>query len=245
VKFTKYEAKNGVLEFRPESTAPAAPMEVAGEVPSETTGGGVAAKKPGGGAKFDQDDIMAKWVGDGMSAEITGSQVFIYIEGNDAGVTPFDYEWAEGKTEFGLSPSLMKYEGRQLAVMRFIQGEKLTLEIEGVYPDDPQDDQEDELIQISVSLTRATDADGVKIHPGFDVFDWGMGDQAEKEKIAGAIIEIWKKYGEQPDKKFLNAKALAKAIADYKGDWEDRLIFDIACELAGVDFGEYVDAFGY
>ena len=203
----------------------------AGFDPVETSGGGVLS--------LDQDDIMNRWIGDGVRADVSGSQVFIYFEGEDSEITPYGYEWKENKTEFELTPDLMKYQGRPLAVMKFIQGEKLVLEIEGTYPEDPKDGAEDKLIPISISLLRIEDA-GVKVCPTYaDVFDWGPADQKQKEKIAGTIIAAWKKYDENADAEFFNARNLAGAIDNYDGDIEQRLIFDIACEIAGVDAGSY------
>ena len=40
VKFTKYEAKNNVLEFRPKASASDAPLKIAGDKPSQTTTSG-------------------------------------------------------------------------------------------------------------------------------------------------------------------------------------------------------------
>ena len=83
------------------------------------------------------------------------------------------------------------------------------------------------------------------------MFDWGLagnkGDleeepderRASKEDITEVIIATWKKYNEPVDAKFLDAKNLVSAIEAYDGDWEQALMFEIACEIAGVDFGSY------
>ena len=73
--------------------------------------------------------------------------------------------------------------------------------------------------------------------PPFDVFDWQHpGDRSE---IARAVIETWKYNNENVDARFLNTSNLIDAINNYSGSWEQRLIFDIACEIAGVDFSRY------
>jgi hypothetical protein len=195
------------------------------------------AKASGGASLLDKYEIMNKWVGDGMSAAIMGSQVSLRKDGVEDDLTMYSYEWDDNKTEFQLT----KYKGRAAAVLKFVQGEKLVLKIEGTYQ------IEDELVPFSASMLRLQDAD-VKRYPGYDVFDWGSeesgrpdenGGTVTKEEIANAIIAAWKKYGEQVDAKFLNAKNLVKAIDGYRGDWDQALIFSIACELAGVDFDSY------
>jgi hypothetical protein len=72
----------------------------------------------------------------------------------------------------------------------------------------------------------------------WDVFDWRNPD-SDKSAIAGEIIDTWKKYGEQVDDRFLDADSLVEAIDAYGGDWDQAMIFLIACELAGVDTGSY------
>jgi uncharacterized membrane protein len=234
VKFTKYTAKNGIVDFRPESSAPDSPLAAVGDAPAKASGGGAS--------PLDKYEIMKKWVGDGMSAEIMGSQVRLRKDGVGDDLTMYDYEWDDDKTEFQLT----KYPGRPLAVMKFVQGEKLVLKIEGTYPNkNATDGGEDELIPFSASMLRLQDAD-VKLYPSYDVFDWSgserpaeSGITVTKEEMANAIIAVWKKYDEQVDAKFLNAKNLVKAIDGYRGDWNQALIFDIACELAGVDIDSY------
>ena len=94
------------------------------------------------------------------------------------------------------------------------------------------------LFAVAPGLTTPAEADGEKYYPGYDVFDWGN-PNSDKIEIASNIIATWKEYGEPVEAKFLDAKNLVEAIDAYDGDWNQALIFPIACEVAGVDIDSY------
>ena len=73
-----------------------------------------------------------------------------------------------------------------------------------------------------------------------DVFDWMNPDnETKKEQIAEAIIKGWLSYNERVDAKFLDVNRLVEAIDAYDGDWTQKSIFEVACEIAGVDIDSY------
>ena len=81
----------------------------------------------------------------------------------------------------------------------------------------------------------------VTIH--YDGLDWNAAGRmapdegvAEKLKMAQAIIDAWKKYGERLNNPALmQAEGLMKAIDAYTGKMGTTMLFSIACEIAGVD----------
>jgi hypothetical protein len=192
--------------------------------------------EPSDGA-LEQIDIRGAWLGEGIRADVTMSQVMILKD--ERSLSSYDYEWDEKRTEFELRPSSSwNHQGRTIAVMNFINGEKPILKIEGHYLESSDSStKKDKLIPIAVSLLRIRDAQ-VKLYPSYDVFDWGHSG-TDKNKIANEIIATWKKYDEPVEAKFLNARNLVKAIDAYDGDWDQALIFEIACKIVGVDLDSY------
>ncbi len=192
------------------------------------------------------EELVGKWVDvqdprDGNNVDIgtVDSGQFYSREFS----VPFDFKWDDANKGFVLIGGAL--EQPVIGAIRVAPSEDgkvfaIVLQNDGEY--------------LSHVMAKPGDLADVKVCSlRYDWFDWGLASQAESQdggkakklKIASEIIALWKQYGEEVnDQNLLAPEALVAALDGYSSGEDgsgERRLFDVACEIAGVDFDSYIE----